>query len=554
MNLNIFLSHFFEDLNDLDLESSIKEISALKNSQPPHKPTFIINQKKIRQQLTQKFEDCLNGLGFEHIVISGRVGGGKTHFLNWIESRMEENGNFYMVKFQAQETSTFKYNFIKTIIAKLFQIYAEDFRFVFLNLVSNITIKEKVDEYTNIEDIRTKYKVSDDLARLIYNFKIEKEQSAILRILGASHGKTEINKLKIKSLSDTDYKHILQFFIQYKQKKGYLLILLDEFEHAYIELTPAARRNFFKTYKSFIDEVPKFNPSSLMLITSVTEQYAGSLKSNIEKEESALWSRMGNKVISLQEFNPSIQEEFNELFERLTIRYRKAHGEDVNTIQNSEIRKRFFEQLGESTSQAISYRTAILTMLQIMDDLRMNKSVVSEVEEEQRINNETNKILQRAINTWQDAHHNSKPGMLKTSLEALLEQLNYTRIDLNDERASVLYASKEGYEKLFFIATVANSKALANSIDKCIEYRDKLSIEKESFETIFIYQKQLESKTIQKIFDLYPDLHPIAIDENELYNLLAFKELSNLTPEHKIVHELKDIINKVGIIKRRTKQ
>lgn len=40
------------------------------------------------------------------------------------------------------------------------------------------------------------------------------------------------------------------------------------------------------------------------------------------------------------------------------------------------MRKRFLERLGGDTAQPISYRDAILNMLGIMDDLRMNKQTL----------------------------------------------------------------------------------------------------------------------------------------------------------------------------------
>ena len=60
------------------------------------------------------------------------------------------------------------------------------------------------------------------------------------------------------------------------------------------------------------------------------------------------------------------------------------------------MRKRFLERLGGDTAQPISYRDAILNMLGIMDDLRMNKQTL-EISTDTRI--EYEKMIQEAKNS-----------------------------------------------------------------------------------------------------------------------------------------------------------
>ena len=78
---------------------------------------------------------------------------------------------------------------------------------------------------------------------------------------------------------------------------------------------------------------------------------------------------------------------------------------------------------------------------------------------------------------------------------------------------------------MLYISTVSNSKSLATSIDKCIKYKDNLSSKDDDFETIFIYQKQWETKAIAQMLSLHPDIHGLAITELELYNLLHIRML-----------------------------
>ncbi|PEM13357.1 hypothetical protein COI51_21750 [Bacillus toyonensis] len=543
MELIQFIENLFANETNLEKKMVIKEINGMKNSQPPEKPTFIINQNETKSRLTQKLTDCMHGYGFEHIVLTGKVGGGKTHFLNWIESRMNENGNFYMVKFQVQETSTVKHSFVKMIVSKIFQQYYEDFTYA-MNLLAKEFEGELAGEQDQVIGILcNRYRVSSDLARLLYAVCAKtKKESAAIRVMGASHGRTELSRLGIKNLTDSDYIKIIQFFLQHKKKDGYLLVLLDEFEHAYLSLTPAARRNFFTSYKAFIDEAVRFDPASLVLVTSVTEQYEGHLQEKVGSAELALWSRIQHQVNALSEFSPANLSEFKELFNELSVRYKVAYDYDIYAKNELEMRKRFLERLGGDTAQPISYRDAILNMLGIMDDLRMNKQTL-EISTDTRI--EYEKMIQEAKKQWEDAHHNAKTGIIKSSLEKLLMELGYEKLHLKDELGSVLFVSNLGTRKLLYISTVSNSKSLATSIDKCIKYKDNLSSKDDDFETIFIYQKQWETKAIAQMLSLHPDIHGLAITELELYNLFAYKNVKDEVSKEKMVSELERVINDI---------
>ncbi|CAG9623269.1 P-loop NTPase fold protein [Sutcliffiella rhizosphaerae] len=538
-----FIEKLFANETKLEKKIAIKEINGMKNSQPPEKPTFIVNQNEIKSRLTQKLTDCMRGYGFEHVVLTGKVGGGKTHFLNWIESRMNDNGNFYMVKFQVQETSTVKHSFVKMIVSKIFQQYYEDFTRAMNLLVTEFEGDLDSEQDLIIGMLCNRYKVSNDLARILYEVCAKtKKGSAAIRVMGASHGRTELLRLGIKNLIDSDYIKIIQFFLKYKKKDGYLLVLLDEFEHAYLSLTPAARRNFFTSYKAFIDEAVKFDPADIVLITSVTEQSEGHLKEKVESAELALWSRIQHQINALSEFSPADPLEFKELFNELSVRYRIAYDYDIYSKNESEMRKRFLERLGGDTVQSMSYRDAILNMLGIMDDLRMNKQTL-EISTDTRV--EYEKIIQDAKKQWEDAHPNAKPGMIKSSLEKLLMELRYKKLALENEVGSVLFVSNLVSKKLFFISTTSNSKSLITSIDKCIKYKDSLSTKEDDFETIFIYQKQWETKAIVQMLSLYPDIHALAINELELYNLFVYKNMKENISREKIMSELERVINDI---------
>lgn len=555
------IKNLFMNEKDLSVSSIRKELTGMKNSQPPQSPTFIINQQMVKEKITQKLLDCDSGWNFSHIVLTGRVGGGKTHFLNWIESRLTYLGNYYTVKFQVQETNVVKYSFVRMVVSKLFQIYFSDFTSCFKQLAEDITINESQDRDTDISIISERLGVSSNLATLLYTiYKGENKSSAAMRVLGASHGRTEINKLGIRELNNTDYIKIIHFFIKRKKKEGFLLILLDEFEHAFSALTTAARRNFYISYKEFIDKVVNFEPPSVALITSVTEQYKGNLKEAVSKGEIALWTRLEHHVLELSEFNPSDVDEFEELFHELAIRYKKGYEYDVGLEYAKEMKKQFFAYLGDTT-QAISYRDAISNMLKIMDDLRLKGMNLSDFQKEKQnsanlrevsnfidietppnVKTDEERILDEVRAQWQKAHHNQRPGLIKSSLEKVFLDLNYQIVRFKtefgvEELASVLYIRRKIDEKLIYIATATNPKSLGNKFQKCLSFKDELlEFGKESeFTTVFVYQKEAETETVLNYFRNHPDIINVPLEQNELLNLLAYSNANTDALKNKLL-------------------
>ncbi|MDM5250810.1 hypothetical protein [Lysinibacillus sp. G4S2] len=539
-----FIENLFKNEKPSEKRLIIKEINGMKNSQPPANPTFIVNQQEIKQRITQRFLDCLDGHGFQQIVLTAKFGGGKTHFLNWLESRIGENENFYMVSFQVQESSVVKYSFIKMIVSKLFQSYYEDFNEALKHLVLDFSEGIIGEQDEVIGKLCTKYSISNDLAKLLFEIQQNtKKKNAAIRILGASHGRTEIVKLGIRNLADRDYINVIEFFLKYKTREGFLLILLDEFEHSYLALTPAARRNFFTSYKAYIDKAVQFDPGEVALLTAVTEQSEGLLREKMDGEESAIWTRIKHHINTLSEFNPANQEEFSELFTELAERYNVAYSYNINTNNESEMRKRFFERLGGVTSQSMSYREAIQTMLLIMDDLRMNKQTLG-VSKDDRL--EFEQFIQNSKKQWESAHHNAKPGLLKSGFEELLLEFNFERVNIDNEIGATLYVEKEKEKRLLYISTATNGKALLNNLSKCIKYKDILS-ERENLKTIFIYEKKIESESVIQMGNLNRDIYMLPITEMELYTLLSYKSAKehNLTEE--LMINLDSVINKLEV-------
>ncbi|KAB2481420.1 BREX system ATP-binding domain-containing protein [Bacillus cereus] len=533
----------FENEGDLSADVIRRELSGMRNTEPPERPTFIINQQNVKDVIAQKFSDCYEGFGFSHVVLTGKIGGGKTHFLNWIESRLKKQGEFYTIKFQVQETNIVKYSLVRMIVAKVFQNYYTDFSSAFTDFTKNIQIEKNDNRDVIISKICEEFDITSNLAILFYAlYEQNDKSSAALRIIGASHGRTEIQRLKIKELNDNDYIKIIEMFLNHKSRSGFLLILLDEFEHAFSSLTVNARNKFFVSYKEFIGKAIQFNQPSVALITSVTEQYEGNLESAVSKNEQALWTRLKPQITELLEFNPTNNEEFMELFMHLSTRYKVAYKYDIGEDYPQEMKKYFLDYIGGRSTQAISYRDAISNMIKIMDELRMRKKSLGDIREEKSkeienylvlksdptIKTDKERILEEVSAQWRDAHHNKKPGLIKSALEKIYVDSNYNLVRLKDydiEETSALLCV-ENREKIgyIYISTAATPKSLADKFQKCLDVKDRISskINDREFDAIFIYLQSAETASVRSLFRAYPDVKTVSLELNELYNILAY--------------------------------
>lgn len=221
------IDKLFEDYNTDNLtdENCGVEINAMRNTQPPEQPTFFLNQQDAKSQIRSKLKHSLREDAFSCIVLKGVIGDGKTHFLNHIYSHFKRNPNeFFIIKLRVEETERFKRNFIKTVVSEIFARYYREFRRAFNLLAKNVLpgpLGNNIDD--NLDTIRKELDVSDELAKILYKLHTSPEaESASIRVLGNSYGKTELKLLEITELTTQDYLKVVQLFTNYSGKIRYL--------------------------------------------------------------------------------------------------------------------------------------------------------------------------------------------------------------------------------------------------------------------------------------------------------------------------------------------
>lgn len=556
MDIVKYVENLFNDQKESDEMLYRKEINAMRYTQPPEEPTFIVNQEEIKQIIKQKLTDTVNAQMFSHIVITGDAGAGKTHFLNWLGSHFSKSTEFYSIKFKVEETSQVKYNFNCMIVEELFVKYEIDFSNIIKKFMQENINDSEAEEDRKIENLSKKLN-SYALARVLYQFIYnEKFSSAAKRVLQSCFTSGDLLKLKIKRLTSEDYLDLIRVFLKYKSNKGCLLVMLDEFEHSYLALKPAMRRDFLQSYKSFINQLPVFAVSPLALFTATTEQYEGQLRNGIDRLDRALWSRMSSQVVALKSFNPTETAGFNKLFCELVKRYKVVYQYDIGIHGALEMRKKLLENLGGNSTQSRSYREIVSTMIKIMDDMRRQNEKFSEKKERLELNFEDfsfandsryKDLIMNAEKQWLSTspQGGGRSGLIKSGLEEIVK-FNGNKIAkvpyIASQTPSMLYVvSKDGKEKLFYIAVDGK---ISLKLRNCIKQKEEIqSSQDKKFTTYFIYKKV--GVDIKGELDENPDI--ISIDLNNIiYDLLAFTEAQQDEQlKNEALNKLQDIIKKI---------
>ena|GEM_PF-3328768 len=558
------IQNLFTNIELVDKNDAIAEISAMRNSQPPKRPSFIVNQEDAKKHIVTEMANCAQNNMFSYIVLSGDVGDGKTLFLNWIYRYFSEHKEFHMIKFRVEESSTVKYSFIKMLVAEVFKRYNNTFNEALKNAFKIIDDNLPEDEY--IGKIIEEYHVSNELARTVYEFhRNGKATMPAFRVLGACYGKTELAKLKINNLKDTDYHKVFEWFQEYRITKGLIIILLDEFEHTYLSLTPAMRKSFMLSYKNFIDRTAADASRKTVLIAASTEQYQGQLEKGVSDIDRALWSRLNGHIVYLAQFRPADDKNVSQLFDELRKRYEKAYDINLPDVNPSTIRKHLHFKLGGDTTLECSYRIAVSSLLVILEELRSAPSSTLDSQDDKHMKEENHehykiiqqqyqKLIEETIKDWDDTHYNNRPGKIKSILELLFNEHKYTVKPvpgLNKQRVDALFVEPKVNgkpNKFIFIAIATTAKSLTSKLIRCNNIRDELvkAVPEIDFQTYFIYQANLANKGFKLELNKNTHIFPIEF-ESEFYDLLALNTVKDENVKQILLSNLKDTLAKLDI-------
>lgn len=542
MKLNEFIQTIFHERKVEDEGVFAQELNSMSNSIPPTYPTFIIGQTYAKRSIQLKLQKCIKHGNFERIILNAKFGGGKTHFINWIKSGLAlvEDNDVYGLQFRVEDTVKADFSFTKMILMELFSNYYDEFYLTFEKIknewVSNNGYPKNVDEA--VAKIASDFNIDAILSKVLYQFIVAKsgtEKGVSLRVLGASQGSQELRKfgLRINNITENHYLSIIRLFTEYSISSGFLIILLDEFEHAYLALKPSAKRKFLLSYKQFIDKVGE-NSLRILLITAVTEQSEGELKKGINEIDSALWSRLETSILTLDEFELSNNEQFEELYKKLSTRYKLVYGFDISFYGASQIRTKVLEKIGTNSTQNITYRKAVTNILAVMDDMYAQGITLDGETSENatKIKKEkSNNILNRnevseVRNKWDKLKKPQKAAQIKSSLETFFRKeynVDFMRPPfLKSQVSHVLYFEQDDRNIFCYIAIVNDSYELQERFNECEKYHDRSINENKITTSYFIYQKEKEISSLQ---NLLTDVNLISLDFDSWNELILYKDL-----------------------------
>lgn len=578
------IDKLFEDYNpdNLTSQNCIVEINAMRNTQPPEHPTFFLNQQDAKYQIKTKLKHSLREDAFSCIVLKGVIGDGKTHFLNHIYSHFQRNPQeFFIVKLRVEETERFKRNFIKTVISEIFAKYYKQFRRTFISLAHKLLLTQTDNIDNNLAEIRKELVVSDELARVLHKLLENPDlESASIRVLGNSYGKTELKLLEVTELTAQDYLRIIQLFIEYSGDDTLLIIILDEFEHAY-GLPSGARNMFFHSFKQFYDKAgPQYKRVSF--IAAFTEQYA---KGNKKEEtiETAMWTRLETNIVELEPFKLT-NDNLKQLLRHLIVRYEKAYDYKVTQEIFLEIPKLLLRRL--EVTHAINYRKAVSNLIKILDEFRENrpytppKNSVSTTSTEQlelfsldfeedlvltqpteidSSNDSYGEIISRARLDWEETKVKLKRSKLKSALEKVLDAIGFSILKLTEQPDDVsrIEALKDNqYPFIFYISIAKSGSILVGKFDDCLKMKDSLNAENllSVPKFCFVYLYESRNKSLIDSMKLHSDIIDMGIEESYLYDLLALRLVENDELKKELLQRVKPMFESISFDVRITNE
>ncbi|MGG1519952.1 hypothetical protein ABE504_31490 [Paenibacillus oryzisoli] len=573
------IDNLFEDYNTNNLtdENCRIEINAMRNTQPPEQPTFFINQHDAKGQIRSKLKHSLRENAFSCIVLKGVIGDGKTHFLNHIHAHFKRNSqDFFIIKLRVEETERYKRNFIKTVVSEIFAKYYQQFRNTFYFLAKNSLSRQKGNNLDNeLDVIRNQLNVSDELAKLLFKLSHDPDlEAASIRVLGNSYGKTELKLLEINELTSQDYLKVIQLFTEHSGEDKLLIIILDEFEHAY-GLPAGARTVFFQSFKQFYDAAgPAFKRTSF--IAAFTEQYAKGNKKE-ENIETAMWTRLEPHMVELESFTLS-NDNLKKLLSHLIVRYEKAYDFEITKDMVLDIPKSLLKRL--DVTHAINYRKAVSTLIIIMDEIRENrpylppksKSImptrqVGQLDlfslhfEEDPLLTQTPPELKKSEDSysqlinlvrldWEKSNEKIKKSKFKSALEKVLPEVGFSLAKLTEksEDVSRIETLKENtLPFIFYISPAKSGKILVGKFDDCLNMKDEINLEDFAVmpKFCFVYSFESRNDSLINSMKLHPEIIDIGIEEAYMYDLLAFMIAEDIGLRENLLQRVRPIFDNV---------
>ncbi|MNO34836.1 Archaeal ATPase [compost metagenome] len=568
------IDKLFEDYNTDNLtgENCIIEINAMRNTQPPEHPTFFLNQQDAKDQIRSKLKHSLREDAFSCIVLKGVIGDGKTHFLNHIYSHFKRNPNeFFIVKLRVEETERYKRNFIKTVVSEIFAKYYKEFRRAFFQISKSKlpgSLGSNIDD--NLDIIRKELDVSDELAKILHKLYANPElEAASIRVLGNSYGKTELKLLEVNELTSQDYLKVIQLFTNFSGEDTLLIIILDEFEHAY-GLPLGARNTFFQSFKQFYDMAgPLYKRVSF--IAAFTEQYA---KGNKKEEtiETAMWTRLEANTIELEPFRLT-NDNLKQLLNHLIIRYEKAYTYKITPEVFQEIPKLLLRRL--EVTHAINYRKAVSNLIKILDDFRENRPYIPPKKPEtagqlelfslnfendlvlppptqvNQIDHPYSMIISTARQDWDETNAKLKRSKFKSALERVLKEIGFSMTKLTDQPEDItrIEALKDNdYPVIFYISLAKSGGILVGKFDDCLKIKDSLNPEEFLImpKFCFVYPYESRNKSLIESMKLHPEIIDMGIEESYLYDLLALRLVEDDELEKELLQRVTPLFENIA--------
>ncbi|MCC0772236.1 hypothetical protein K9840_25315 [Bacillus pacificus] len=528
----------------LDQKEQKEEIQKLCLGVAPLNPSFILNQKKIINEIQESFNRLyIDGNILETFIIVGNPGNGKSHILNLTSSYLSQVKNNIIINERAQGYGT-QFDMQKLILKKA---NSQETLKAINNKVNNILEDyREAEEYLQINEIASKFDISMELARLIWLVSVGKDglkKIKALNILTLRDTQDKIFKdLEIEEYdierNSWDFFYILMGIL--KENGFYIILLIEELEHIF-KWGVEEKQKFYEQLKEFIDHAEKLgNMRILMFSTHVFNDEYKNKVNFIQDEDPALHGRLHPLVRKIQQITNS--EEVTELVNKLLVKYKVVYP-DVN-IELSNLVAEVQKLVGGITT----YRNYIQKTMQLLEEERKiasKKDVEKEgntaipqgdkVIEKQAIVPQGDKVIgkcsreeifNKIINERESMTTVALKKRILLSLAKLLECNEYKDIKVEIKKGYLFGTPKNKRNSRLFYLDYTPKNKVNDKYRALVDLQDlaeELGCDKNKLYFIYI-KDRVTSSTEQRMMEYNPNINLISIDNDNINELLILTD------------------------------
>ncbi len=440
-------SMFNDKFSTLNMKEIGIELKHFSMGTAPENPSFLVNQDDLKKKIVEKFCDFFDenkSKGLEVIFLKSNYGNGKSHFIRMIYTFLNEYENVIARKVSLKQEET---DLKKKILESISQKKLKECATFLVDSAMNDALSDEKDAV--LLSISEKYSVGTNLSLILYEAARSEDISKQVQAIAILKGNYLPSYLKTfgcksKGLSSEFFYDVIKLISVYlKEKKEYLVVVFDEYEHVFSWKSNAARKSLYEDIKLFTDNIDTFGNLFFVFAESISAE-----NQTESMDDPAFVSRKANLTYQISDI--SSENEVNKLLKMILKRYQKYYA-----ISLEEYVDDILELVNEDAlvKTKTNYRGYTQTIMKVLDQFRNKPPRIKK--DNGKI--ESNKTFQGEMNSWilkwKKSTSISKKTMLCEILEQILVKTGENIISQSKKRGEYITESMNIKKKYFVVCT-----------------------------------------------------------------------------------------------------